>query len=104
MADAEAPRMVNTTVNPAMNARIPRSSRCRSFRRSIVAGPRGVDAGAAWALSGPGTTPTAPGAPVTRGAPVTPTGTAAGADDGAGATGALRALSSAADSPETIER
>ena len=32
--DADAPSMVNTTVKPAMNKRIPRSRRVRSVRRS----------------------------------------------------------------------
>ena len=91
MAEADAPRMVKITVKPAMKARIPRSSRLRCRRQVAGAAARSaprVPARRPPASGSGGRDSPAPTVRCRR-APPEPAGSA---------------LSSAADSPDTIDR
>ena len=124
--EAEAPRMVKTTVNPAMKARIPRSRRARCRRSSSGSGASPVacptppeadgtgSASGAIPVPGPGAPPTGTGRTAAGTAATVMAGAAAGAMSGtpAGATAGVSgravsdrsAVSSAADSPDTMDR
>ena len=102
MADADAPRMVKMTVKPAMNARIPRSSR-PTLAPSVlgVRADRAVRPGRRRPVSAD---PTA-GSTASEAPPAdagAPTVTTAGAVTAG--VGRSSAPSSAADRPETIDR